>query len=933
MLNVFFDIIVYPIRLFLECVYAVLYLSIFKNNILVSLAGLSLTVNILCLPLYAKAEQLQKIERGIQKKLSHKAASIKKHFFGDERYLMLSMYYRENHYHPIMALRSSLSLLIQIPFFIAAYSFLVHLDSLSGKSLFFIPNLAAPDSFFKLRGFSVNILPIIMTIINLAASYIYAKEFSIKEKIQLYGMAAVFLVLLYNSPSALVLYWTMNNIFSLGKNILSRTKKPFLAVYLIGCFLLFLFMIYVLFIRYNMPMREFRNKFFAVSIFALFLGIPLYVKAGRFLLTKPFSFLRRQSTSSAPLFIASCVAITLLIGFFIPANLIASDPSEFMNIQNIKSPLQFLYYSGFQSIGLFFFWPLCLFFFAPRLLRRGLSLAASGVALCGYANFFIFYRNYGIISQDLNFNIASNEFLAGPLPQQIINLLFCLFVFTALFFAFRLNREKLAVLAAGICSAGVLILLFFRISVIYEGIDRQREFQERITGKPEQTNEIKPIFPLSRNGKNVVIIMLDRAINSYFPLICEQRPDVKEAFAGFTYYKNTVSFYRRTIFGTPPLFGGYEYSVQNMDKRPDKEYREKHNEALLLLPTIFKSLGYTVTVTDMPYTDYENGMDPEFFLSRGINAYNTFGTCTGKYLHDVLHIDEYPESLRLDKLLQRNLLLFSILESSVYSMRDIIYFNGRYWSTEDYNKGAGVPRHIIDSYTVLYYLPELTSITTEEPITEDPPGGPAGAFNIIVNNLTHREAYLQMPDFTVQERTSDAGENFFGDNSFKYYHVNAASYILLSKWFNYLRREKVWDNTKIIIVSDHGDSSITAPGFSSWQNNHVLPYNPILLVKDFNAEGEITTSDIFMTNADTPLMALESIMGNPVNPFTKKQLKADKEKGIYIYTEGNSNASYYSGNTILEDNSFFYHVKDSVFDPANWTELKYRDFKNIINRE
>jgi YidC/Oxa1 family membrane protein insertase len=928
MLNVLFDIIVYPLRLFLECVYAVLYLSIFKNNVLVSLAGLSLTVNLLCLPLYAKAEQLQKIERDIHKKLSRRIASIKKYFSGDERYLLLSMYYRENHYHPVMALRSSLSLLIQIPFFIAAYSFLVHLDSLSGKSLFLIGNLALPDSLLKLGGFSVNILPVIMTLINLAAGYIYAKDFPVKEKVQLYGMTAVFLVLLYNSPSALVLYWTMNNIFSLGKNILSKTKRPFLAVYLMGCFILFLFMVYVLFIRYNMPMREFRNKFFALSIFVGFLCIPLYIKAGKFLVNKAFSFLKERSTASVPLFIVSCTAIALLVGFFIPANLIASDPSEFMDIQNIQSPLRLLYFSGVQSIGLFLFWPLCLFFFAPRLLRRGLSIAASGIALCGYANFFIFYRNYGIISQDLNFNIASNEFLAGSVPQQMINLSFCLLVFALLFLVSRLNREKIAVITTGICSAGVMLLFVFRISAIYAGIDKHLEFQNRINRQPEQNNEIKPIFPLSRSGKNVVVIMLDRAINSYFPLICQQRPDVKEAFDGFVYYNNTASLYRRTIFGAPPLFGGYEYSVQNMDKRPDKEYREKHNEALLLLPEIFKSLGYTVTVTDMPYTNYENGMDPEFFVSRGINAYNTFGTCTGKYLHDVLHIEEYPEPLRLDKLLQRNLLLFSILESTVYSIRDIIYFNGRYWSTEDYNKGAGVPRHIVDSYTVLYYLSELTSI-----IQDDPTGRSAGAFNSIVNNLTHGEAYLQMPDFTVQERTSDAGENFFGDNSFKYYHVNAASYILLSQWFNYLRREEVWDNTRIIIVSDHGDSSITAPGFSSWQNNHVLPYNPILLVKDFNAKGGITTSDIFMTNADTPLIALENITENPVNPFTKKHLKADKEKGIYIYTEGNSNTSYYDGNTILEDNSLFYHVKDSIFDPANWTELKYRDFKNTINQE
>jgi membrane protein insertase Oxa1/YidC/SpoIIIJ len=42
-------------------------------------------------------------------------------------------------------------------------------------------------------------------------------------------MALIFLVLLYNSPSGLVLYWTCNNIFSLGKNLASAPPYAFMA--------------------------------------------------------------------------------------------------------------------------------------------------------------------------------------------------------------------------------------------------------------------------------------------------------------------------------------------------------------------------------------------------------------------------------------------------------------------------------------------------------------------------------------------------------------------------------------------------------------------------------------------------------------------------------------------------------------------------------
>ena len=43
-----------------------------------------------------------------------------------------------------------------------------------------------------------------------------------KSKIQVYAMAAIFLVFLYNSPACLLFYWTLNNLFSLGKNICYR---------------------------------------------------------------------------------------------------------------------------------------------------------------------------------------------------------------------------------------------------------------------------------------------------------------------------------------------------------------------------------------------------------------------------------------------------------------------------------------------------------------------------------------------------------------------------------------------------------------------------------------------------------------------------------------------------------------------------------------
>ena len=253
MLHVLYYLIVYPIELLLEIVFSLLR-DVFDDPGL-SIIGVSIVVNLLLLPLYKRAERISQTEKNKQEKMRAAVDHIKKAFKGDERFMMLQAYYRKQDYHPLYSLRSSLPLLLQIPFFVAAYHFLSNLSRLSGRVFLNIMDLGKPDSMVVipniclnmysekhlaeqltvsipsmgetiyppmriLSGFSINILPIVMTLINIVSIIVYTKGSPLKEKIQLYVMAVLFLVLLYKSPSGLVLYWTMNNIFSLAKNIL-----------------------------------------------------------------------------------------------------------------------------------------------------------------------------------------------------------------------------------------------------------------------------------------------------------------------------------------------------------------------------------------------------------------------------------------------------------------------------------------------------------------------------------------------------------------------------------------------------------------------------------------------------------------------------------------------------------------------------------------
>lgn len=56
--------------------------------------------------------------------------------------MILQTYYRQNHYKPTYVLRGAISLLLEIPFFIAAYRFLSNLQLLQGASFGPIHDLA-----------------------------------------------------------------------------------------------------------------------------------------------------------------------------------------------------------------------------------------------------------------------------------------------------------------------------------------------------------------------------------------------------------------------------------------------------------------------------------------------------------------------------------------------------------------------------------------------------------------------------------------------------------------------------------------------------------------------------------------------------------------------------------------------------------------------
>jgi YidC/Oxa1 family membrane protein insertase len=896
-LEIFYTVLIYPLALIIEFVFYVSQ-KIFKEAG-VSIIAVSAVISALCLPVYMVADEWQRIERDTQKRLKPKADKIKAVFSGDEQYLILSTFYRQNNYHPVYALRGLFGLLVQIPFFIAAYSYLSHLEALDGASFLFIKDLAAPDGLIP-AGHRINALPFVMTAVNCAAGVIYAKDLSFRETAQVFITAAVFLALLYNSPAGLVLYWTMNNVFSLLKHFYNRItfrgKGVILSALISAVFIVLVWFMHVRRISGPSVRLAFASVMCAAIAF-IWLRRPLAKALARKMPAPDYTGRQLFIT-----FTVCCGLLWVLTGFFLPSALTASSPQEFAYIDGFTTPVFFITNTALQAFGLFVFWPLCIYLLFSK--RPGASRAAgntiftivaAAASFCALCGVFAFPGNYGLITLNITFDGGVSHSLRETLVN-LASLAALSVIITALFLKKKLYIITSLASACLLIAAGISIR---NIAFTENEFDKLKSFSA--DKNEREITSVEPIFQFSKTGKNTVIIMLDRATSAFLPQISTEYPTVNSAYDGFTYYPNTLSFNGYTRLGAPPVFGGYEYTPLELNKR-DMPVVEKHNEALLLLPRIFSEAGYSVTVTDPPYPNYSFRDDLRIYEPyTGVNARVTDGVYTKLWLaeHDI----NIPSQ---SDVLKRNILWYGILRAAPLFLREGLYQQGSWSAVTDGYKLTVT----LNGYSVLDYLPRLTGVESKKENTA----------LIMVNNTTHDPSLFQAPEYRPSLSVTNYGAGPY--SKYAEYHGNAAALMRLADWFAFLKEEGVYDNSRIIIVSDHGAQkdyiSRRRPGMPNLYN-----FNPLLLVKDFDAHGSLKTNHAFMTNADVPFLALQGQIENPVNPFTGNPVRTDaKQTPLYVACSGGVHIEDPLSVKIYLNPKEDFYVYGDVMDPASWTRVE-----------
>jgi YidC/Oxa1 family membrane protein insertase len=827
-----------------------------------SIINLSIVISIIAMPLYMMAEKFQRSERDIQERMKRMKDNIKEVFKGDKRYMMLSTLYRQHNYHPLYALRSSFGLLIQIPIFLAAWHFILSIDLntivyygirlTSPDSLFIIKNV--PDPNLGLKDIPIHILPIVMTLISLASAAVYSKGFSIKEKIPLYALPFIFLFLLYRLPSCIVLYWTCNNIFSFLRNIIKKTKLPKL-----------------------------------VSSFLTLALTPVFMK-------KSAVEIKQGDTNYTSIFLLSSAALFLLGGLVVPSSLIETDVFNFSLVEGFKNPVLFIINAMAQSFGIFILWPLCIYYLFSQKTKSNMAKLVSALAVAALINVFVFPGDYGFLLSTFHFDEPIDQTGAAG----YINLLVAIVVFMGiLLFSLRFRKITVSIMAISVCAlilAGTINIRHIQTEFKY--------IQSRLT--PEKLAD-DPVYKFSKTGKNVLLIVLDRAVAGYVPYIFKEKPELYDSLDGFTWYRNTISFGEFTHYCMPALFGGYEYAPLESNARTDKTLVEKHNESFLLLPRIFIDQGFNVTVTDPTYAGYRTPPDLSIFGEYPqIHAENIIGKYTQHWLNENTYFKNHFETIAL------HLLHFSFFRLTPSVLRNFVYDDGKWLIVKRTEREEElIEKKTLHNYVTLDVLPDITEVSETE----------FNYYNSFINNLTHDPSYLQVPNYIPVNKVTNLGNGPLSKEMS--YHCNIASFLLLGKWFDFLKENNVYDNSRIIIASDHGRNVPVKfqDNFALSNGKWMSAYHTLLLVKDFNAQGVLSVDDTFMTNADVPLIALDGIVENPVNPWTGKILKSAKENGGTLTTSSLSFRNTRFGNRFLINPDQWMHVHTNIFDPKNWSNV------------
>ena len=893
-----------------------------------SIVLMSLVVNTVILPIYNKAEGWQEEERAVKKSFEATEAMIKRTFKGQERFAMLTTMRRQAGYSSKLALRSSLGFFLQIPFFIAAYHLLSNMTVLKGVAFGPIADLGAADGLIAVGDWHINALPLIMTAVNLLSAFVYTARLTKQDKIQLYGLSALFLVLLYTSPAALTFYWTLNNVYSLGKNIVEKSllprwratkhadpfaglkafgEKRRLALGILGALLIAADTAITADTWNYISLREtipaLRLEIFLVLLStgcallaAAFLSSPVRERAGSaratakgltllafvlpwvvtlfcrgtmaewvlipkeppllawttvgvglaalvcalwtLLLEGGFAKLSRfvrEDLSGVNTGLAVLLVTVLFLG--LPTLILSSDPDSVATTFDVVIPCFMLV----AVAG----WALTYAYL--RDLPRGASLAFfflllfSNLLVVGYA--FLFVGDYGLIN--------GGELEKTQTLYESANRWKDIAVVAGVAVLSFLIVKKVPVKTVRDFSALLTTLVFILSGVMLLPLAQTigSRTAQAATETAEAPSYAKDSYVFSKTGQNLLVIVFDMYTADHFPQILKEHPELKKSFEGFTHFVDTTSAGSGTLHALAVTSGGNRFSVRSINRDNEgKTFEQLYAESYSLIPDLLGKDWNSAVIGTM----WQLPEAPKNYLSV---AYHPLMEDWFNYYYKA----EFENARGRDRAdAFARLFSISLFKAAPYSLRKTIYANGRWLASS---------KETLDGFKAFaaFRAPEDFSRTVET----------GNYYRYVYSDGSHTGRYCgeDMQPALSQPRTPADFRKAHPDYNYSHYLSERAFTVKLASWLDWMRKNGVYDNTRIVVTADHGgrDSKVLfdAIGHVPYKgridenvDNPGIRY-PLLLWKDFGSKGELRTANDLMTNGDVPDLLLRGIRELP----------------------------------------------------------------------
>ena len=237
---------------------------------------------------------------------------------------------------------------------------------------------------------------------------------------------------------------------------------------------------------------------------------------------------------------------------------------------------------------------------------------------------------------------------------------------------------------------------------------------------------------------------------------------------------------------------------------------------------------------------------------------------------------------------RRVLTAIGIFRAAPFSLKEFIYDNGTWLKTYPLaQKDTDGAKRTAKNISALDALRQASDVTSKN-----------NTFKYIQNYLTHRPFYIDADTCLPSPHTSN--DEVARDCALR----------LITDWIEWLKQKNIYDNTMIVLVSDHGSRSF---GYSL--GAPLTRANALLMVKDFGRRGALAQSDSFMSNADVPAIVCATIGGCPGIESDPRQKSTART--LYL-VKGNNKKNHYR----ITDSNTVYQVKDNIFDAYNWSIIK-----------